>query len=195
MDLWWTSLNVYLQIMWGIAIPVSIIFIIQMIMTFLGIGDHGDFSGDPDVEIEMQIPFHLFTFRNFVNFFLGFSWTGISLYDVISNKVWLNLLCVLIGLLLVAIVMAIFYAFSKTIHSGNIDIKNAEGKIATVYFTIPATGKGIGKIQMSIQQAVREYDAISENEEPIQTGALVRVKKVIDAHTLLVDRLLLNRQN
>jgi hypothetical protein len=45
----------------------------------------------------------------------------------------------------------------------------------------------MGKIQMSIQQAVREYDAISETGEPIPTGALVRIKAVIDAHTLLVE--------
>jgi hypothetical protein len=189
MELWWTSLDLYLQIMWGIAIPVSIIFIIQMIMTFLGLGDHGDVSTDSDVDADLQIPFQLFTFRNFVNFFLGFAWTGISLYEAISNKVWLTLLSVFIGLVLVTIVMGILYALSKAIQSGNIDINNAVGKTANVYFTIPAAGKGMGKIQMSIQQAVREYDAISETDEPILTGALVRIKAVIDAHTLLVETL------
>jgi hypothetical protein len=189
MELWWTSLDLYLKIMWGIAIPVSIIFIIQMIMTFVGLGDHGDISTDSDGDADMQIPFQLFTFRNFVNFFLGFAWTGISLYEVIVNKAWLTLLGVIVGLVLVTIVMAILYALSKTVQSGNIDINNATGKTATVYFTIPAAGKGMGKIQMSIQQAVREYDAISDATEPIITGALVRVKSVIDAHTLLVEKL------
>ena len=192
MDTWWTSMDLYLQIMWGIAIPVSIIFIIQMIMTFLGLGDHGDVSADTDVDADVQIPFQLFTFRNFVNFFLGFAWTGISLYEAVANKMWLTLLGVIIGLVLVTIVMAILYALSKTVQSGNIDINNAVGKTATVYFTIPAVGKGMGKIQMSIQQAVREYDAISEAEEPIPTGALVRVKNVVDAHTLMVEQLTMN---
>jgi len=187
MDTWWTSLDLYQQIMWGIAIPVSIIFIIQMIMTFLGLGDHGDVSADTDVDADVQIPFQLFTFRNFVNFFLGFAWTGISLYEAVANKMWLTLLGVIIGLVLVTIVMAILYALSKTVQSGNIDINNAVGKTATVYFTIPAAGKGMGKIQMSIQQAVREYDAISEAEEPIATGAIVKIINVVDAHTLLVS--------
>jgi hypothetical protein len=83
--------------------------------------------------------------------------------------------------------MALLYALSKTTQSGNIDIKDAVGRVATVYFTIPAAGKGTGKIQISIQQAIREYDAVSESEEPIRTGGMVRVKGVIDAHTLLIE--------
>ena len=189
MELWWTSLDLYLKIMWGIAIPFSVIFLIQMIMTFVGMGDHGEISGDADADSDTGMPFQFFTLRNFVNFFLGFSWAGISLYDFIANKVWLTLLCVFIGLLLVTIVMALLYALSKATQSGNIDIHNATGRPATVYFTIPPAGKGVGKIQMSIQQAVREYDAVSESDKPIRTGAMVRVKSVIDAHTLLVENL------
>jgi hypothetical protein len=160
-----------------------------MIMTFFGMGDHGEISGDADVDSDMGIPFQFFTLRNLVNFFLGFSWAGISLYHAVQSKVWLTLVCVFTGLVLVAIVMALLYALSKTTQSGNIDIKNAVGCPATVYFTIPAAGKGIGKIQMSIQQAVREYDAVSESDEPIRTGSMVRVKNVINPHTLLVEPL------
>ena len=189
MELWWTSLELYLKIMWGIAIPVSVIFVIQMIMTFFGMGDQGDVSGDTDVDSDMQMPFQLFTFRNFVNFFLGFAWTGISLYDAISNKIWLTLLSLFIGLLLVTIVMALLYALSKAVQSGNIDINNAIGKTATVYFPVPAAGKGKGKVQVSIQQAVREYDAISETDNPLPTGSMVRIIEVVDAQTLLVKML------
>ena len=189
MELWWTSLDVYLKIMWGIAIPFSVIFILQMMMTFFGMGNHGEISGDADVDSDSGMPFHFFTFRNLVNFFLGFSWTGISFYEVIVSKVWLTLVCVFVGLVLVAIVMALLYALSRATQSGNIDIKNAIGRTATVYYPIPAAGKGAGKIQISIQQAVREYDAISKSDEKMATGGLVRVIDVVDAHTLLVERL------
>jgi hypothetical protein len=189
MELWWNSLDLYLKIMWGIAIPFSVIFLIQMIMTFVGMGDHGEISGDADADSDTGMPFQFFTFRNLVNFFLGFSWAGISLYTAFDSKVWLTLLSVFIGLLLVAIVMALLFALSKATQSGNIDIKNAVGCPATVYFTIPAAGKGTGKIQMSVQQAVREYDAVSESNETIRTGSMVRVKSVINPHTLLVEPL------
>jgi len=188
MEVWWTSLDLYLKIMWSIAIPVSIIFVIQMIMTFLGMGDHGDVSGDADIDADTQVPFQLFTFRNFVNFFLGFAWTGISLYEAIPNKVWLTLLSVFIGLVLVTIVMALLYALSKAIQSGNIDIHSAIGKTATVYFPIPAAGKGKGKIQVSVQQAVREYDAVSDAEETLPTGSMVRIMGVVDGLTVRVEK-------
>jgi hypothetical protein len=187
MELWWTSLDLYLKIMWGIAIPFSVIFIIQMIMTFIGMGDNSDVSGDAGADADTGMPLHFFTFRNLVNFFLGFAWTGISCYDIIGNKAWLTLLGVFVGLLLVTIVMALLYALSKATQSGNIDINNAVGRMATVYYTIPAAGKGCGKVQLSVQQAVREYDAISEADEPIPTGRMVRVKGVIDANMLLVE--------
>ena len=173
--------------MWGIAIPFSFIFIIQTVMTFLGMGESGEISGDAHADADMSMPFQFFTFRNLVNFFLGFSWAGISLYHSIDSKVWLTLISVFIGLLLVAIVMTLLYALSKTTQSGNIDINNALGRTATVYFTIPALGKGMGKIQLSIQQAVREYDAVSETENDIPTGSIVKVKKIINEHTLLVE--------
>ena len=189
MELWWTSLDVYLKIMWGIAIPFSVIFILQMIMTFVGMGDQGELSGDAEVDSDTGMPFHFFTFRNLVNFFLGFSWTGISFYEAIASKVWLTLVGVFVGLVLVAIVMALLYALSKATQSGNIDIKNAIGRTATVYFPIPAAGKGAGKVQISIQQAVREYDAISQSDEQMATGSLVRVVDVMDARTLMVERL------
>jgi hypothetical protein len=173
--------------MWSIAIPFSILFIIQTVMTFIGIGDQGDVSGDAGADADMQMPFHFFTFRNLVNFFLGFSWTGISFYNVIDSKVGLTFLGAFIGLLLVSIVMVLLYALSRAVQSGNIDINNAVGRMATVYYTIPAVGKGMGKVQLSVQQAVREYDALSELDEAIPTGRMARIKSVVDAHTLLVE--------
>ena len=187
MELWWTSLDLYLKILWGIAIPFSIIFIIQMIMTFFGMGDNGAISGDADSDSDTGMPFQFFTLRNLVNFFLGFSWAGISFYGIFDSKVWLTIVSVFVGVLLVAVVMALLYALSKTTQSGNIDINKAVGLTATVYFTIPAAGNGSGKVQMTIQQAVREYDAVSKSTEPIRTGSIVRVNSVVNPHTLLVE--------
>jgi hypothetical protein len=73
MEIWWNSLDLFLKIMWGIAIAASIIFSIQMVMTFAGMDADGNLE---DGGSEGDAPFQLFTFRNFINFFLGFSWTG-----------------------------------------------------------------------------------------------------------------------
>ncbi len=188
MELWWNSLDLYLQIMWGIAIPSSIVFIIQMIMTFAGMDADGGIDGDAGsgADSDGGAPFQLFTFRNFINFLLGFSWAGISFYNTISNTFWLTVLSAFIGALLVAIVMLIFYGLSRITQSGNIDVNNAVGLTASVYYPIPAARKGTGKIQINIQQAVREYDALTDGEA-LATGRLIRVKAVLDSSTLLVE--------
>ncbi|MFN7273652.1 MAG: serine protease, partial [Bacteroidota bacterium] len=81
------NLDPLLKTFWYIAIPTSIIFILQTVMTFVGAdatdGLEADFDGDLSGG---DAPFQLFSLRNLINFLLGFSWSGISLYNSISNK-------------------------------------------------------------------------------------------------------------
>jgi len=80
------NLDVLLKGFWMVAIPVTIVFIIQMVLTFMGSdasdGTSADFDGDFDGG---DTPFQLFSFRNLMNFLLGFSWTGISFYKIITK--------------------------------------------------------------------------------------------------------------
>ncbi len=191
METWWVSLDMFEKIMWCIAIPASIIFVIQMVMTFLGMDADGSMDGDVNMDVgsDTEMPFQLFTFRNLINFFLGFSWTGISFYNAIESKFWLTLLSGFMGFLLVAIVMAIFYALSRTQQSGNIDIRSAVGLTATVYYPIPEACTRAGKIQVSIQGAVREYDAMTKGAA-IPTGRLVRILGVVEGNILMVEEVI-----
>ena len=74
-----------LKAFWYIAIPVSIFFGLQTITTFIGLS-----GGETDVDVEISsdgndagdLPFEIFTLRNLINFLLGFSWTGISFYEI-----------------------------------------------------------------------------------------------------------------
>jgi membrane protein implicated in regulation of membrane protease activity len=187
MEIWWTSLDMFLKVMWVIAIVTSVVFVIQMTLTFVGMDADGDISGDvPNDTDSGETPFQLFTFRSFINFFLGFSWTGIAFYGVIGNKLWLTLFAAFMGVLLVALVMLLFYALSRTVQSGNINIRQAVGLTAIVYFPVAAARVRAGKIQVTVQQAVREYDAMTDGAE-IATGRLVRITDVIEGNILLVE--------
>lgn len=99
-----TGLDPLLRTFWFVAIPASIIFLIQTIMTFVGAdasdGVDADFSGDMD---GTDTPFQLFSLRNLINFLLGFGWSGVSLFASIQNKVFLVVVSVIIGLLFVYI--------------------------------------------------------------------------------------------
>jgi hypothetical protein len=92
------NLEPLLRTFWYVAIPTSIIFTIQTILTFVGAdssdGLDADFNGDFS---NVEAPFQLFSLRNLINFLLGFSWTGISFYTTIQNKTALIAFALAIG--------------------------------------------------------------------------------------------------
>lgn len=189
---WWTSLDLFMKILWSIAIATSLIFILETVLTFIGIDHDGSFDMDTsaDGSFESEPSMNLYTFRNLVNFLLGMSWTAILLKEQIASTALLMLIAVVVGILLVAAVMYMFKWLSKMQQSGNIDVyKSAVGCIGKVYLSIPAQRKGAGKVQITINEAVREYDALTDSESELKTGASIKVVEVLDPSTLLVEEM------
>lgn len=188
---WWTSLSTAMQVLWAITLSASLIFVIQTIMTFLGLGDHdADFDLDTsDGSFDADPSMNLLTFRNLVNFCLGFGWTAVLMHEKIQSNALLIIVSVIVGILLVTVVMWIFKWLSGMQQTGNIDVhKSAVGCEGKVYLTIPGERKGEGKVQITINNAVREYDAVTDGET-IKTGTAIKVTEVINDYTLLVEEL------
>lgn len=190
---WWTSLSTAMQVLWAITLSASLIFVIQTVMTFLGLGDHdADFDLDTsDGSFDADPSMNLLTFRNLVNFCLGFGWTAVLMHEKIQSNALLIIVSVIVGILLVTVVMWIFKWLSEMQQTGNIDVhKSAVGCEGKVYLTIPGERKGEGKVQITINNAVREYDAVTDGET-IPTGKAIKVTEVINDYTLLVEELTL----
>ena len=192
---WWAGLDTAMRILWGITFAASLIFIVQTIMTFIGADADADFSADVDTSADgsdlsnIDGGSNLYTFRNFVNFFLGFGWTSVLLYDSVRPRILLFIIAVIVGVALVAAVMWLFKWLAGMQQSGTIDIyKSAVGCNGSVYLTIPASRSGEGKVQISINGAVREYNAMTDGDS-IKNGTTIKVVEVIDNHTLLVEEL------
>lgn len=188
---WWTSLSTAMQVLWAITLSASLIFVIQTVMTFLGLGDHdADFDLDTsDGSFDADPSMNLLTFRNLVNFCLGFGWTVVLMHEKIQSNALLIIVSVIVGILLVTVVMWIFKWLSGMQQTGNIDVhKSAVGCEGKVYLTIPGERKGEGKVQITINNAVREYDAVTDGET-IPTGKAIKVTEVINDYTLLVEEL------
>ncbi|MBR3064907.1 MAG: NfeD family protein [Bacteroidales bacterium] len=194
---WWVSLSVAMKILWGVTLAASLIFLIQSILTFIGAdgGDGGidaDFDSGFDTEAAdaaVEGGTNLYTFRNFVNFILGFGWSAILLQDKITSIPLLLILSAVVGVALVAIVMYLFKWLSSMQQSGNINLyKAAVGCNGTVYIPIPGERQGEGKVQLSINQSVREYNAVTDGEA-LKTGAQIKVVEVLSPDTVLVEPL------
>ena len=190
---WWSTLSTVMKILWGVTLSASVIFVIQSILTF--VGADADFNTDFDADVSSidgtdgDSGMGLLTFRNFVNFFLGFGWTFILLHDQIESGVVLMIVAAAIGVGLVAVVMLLFKWISGMQQSGNIDIhRSAEGCVGKVYLPIPANRQGKGKVQISINNSVREYEAVTDSDEMLKTGTDITVIEAVSDDTVLVEK-------
>lgn len=187
---WWTELSFIMKILWSVTLAASLIFVIQSILTFIGADADGvvDGGGVDDLSAvdAAGTGANLYTFRNLVNFLLGFGWTAILLRDSVKSTGMLLAVSVIVGVGLVIAVMYIFKFLSGMQQSGNIDLeKSAAGCRGTVYLTIPGRRSGEGKVQITINNSVREYNAVTDGDD-IPTGTPISVVEVINAQTLLV---------
>ena len=189
------NLEALQQMFWGCAIVASVVFLVQMVLTMLGMDGHdvdvdfdvADFgSADADT-MDLGGGLSLFSIRNLINFFVGFGWAGVSLHSVISNTFLLILAAVVVG---IAFVLMFFYIKKQTKKfeaNGAFNIRNCEGKSASVYLRIPGNNAGKGKVQVSINGASHEIDAITLGDD-IPTGARVHIVEVMDNQTLKVEK-------
>lgn len=192
MQTWWGSLDPFMQTLWGIAIVASAVFIIQSIMTFVGMDSETNFDGDFDGDMSADgagesTPFQLFTFRNLINFMLGFSWTAIALRASTESTSLMLVGGVVVGVLLVCVVMYLFKWMSGMQQSGTIEPEALVGCKGSVYLTIPAGRTGEGKVQITVRSAIREYNAMTEGDR-LPNEAPIRVVAVLNGHTVLVEK-------
>ncbi len=205
---WWNSLEPAMKVLWAVTLSASLVFVIQTVMTFLGAAGDGDFDINSDFDADAPgdlsdagadpaagesahagSGMNLLTFRNFINFLIGFGWTAILLQDSIPSVPLRTLIAIAVGVALVVLVMLLFKWLTGMQESGNIDVyKSAVGCEGTVYLTVPGERSGEGKIQITINNAVREYAAVTDGPT-LKTGARIRVVEVVSANTLLIEEI------
>ena len=184
---WFQGLEPAAQVFWGCAIVSSAIFLIQAILTMIGM-DHdmdfevGDFDGDT---MDTGGAVSLFSIRSLVNFFVGFGWAGVSFYNDISSKAVLYFIAICVGLLFSYATVFLIKKMKKLEHNGAYKIADCVGKTCDVYLRIPAAGEGKGKVQISLNGSIHEFDAVSTGEA-IATGKRVKVMAV-EGNVLKVD--------
>jgi membrane-bound ClpP family serine protease len=174
-----------LKAFWYIALPVSLFFGLQTIMTFVGLSG-GETDMDSDTS-DIELPFEIFTLRNLINFLLGFSWTGISFYNTIQNKTVLIITSVLVGLLFVAIFFFLIKQILKISENNSFKMEDTLHKTAQVYLTIPEVKSGKGKVLISIKGSFRELDAMTLSNEKIPSNTSVKIV-AIENNVLIVEK-------
>ena len=198
---WFQTLPPYMRVYWMIAIAASIVFLIQMTLTLLGLGDTdaggdigdldtggadlGDGNGDT---MDTGGAIQLFTIRNLVNFLLGVGWGGVCLSGLMGNRFMLALAAILCGCIMVAAFIIMYRQLMKLEGNGSYRIEESVGQVCEVYIRIPANRSGSGKVQISFHGSVQELPAQTEGDA-IPSGTKVRVTKVVDKAVLIVEQI------
>jgi hypothetical protein len=72
--------------------------------------------------------------------------------------------------------------------SGNERIANALGRQATVYVRVPPAGQGAGKVQLSMQNRIVEFQAVTDDPESLKSGETVQVVEIVGSDLVRVRR-------
>lgn len=218
MAAWWQSLTLLEHILLYIAVPATLILVLQTVLLFAGGafdsdgdtdldgGADGDLDHDPG-GLDHEMPdgglpgdgeahgqpdgpdsgLHLFTVRGVVAFLVLFGWGGLWLCQLGVPGLLAVFLAVPIGFAgMVGIALAVRQAV-RLQYDGTLDPRNAVGLTGTVYLTVPAGRAAPGKVELTVQEQLREFEAVTDSPEPIPTGDPVRVTGLAGRSTLLVE--------
>lgn len=202
---WWNGMPLVQQIFALIAIPATVVLVIQTILLLFGLGgqDHDatgamhdaapadshdipgvyghdvtDTSGHegPDVhDSTAAAGLRLLTVRGLVAFFAVGGWAGVVMIDAGLHPVLAGLIALAAGLGALILVAWLIKLMLSLQDSGNLDIKNAVGLIGEVYLRIPGNLQGSGKITVILQGRSIELDAVTDDPDGISTGSQARV--------------------
>ena len=214
---WWNSLSLAAQIFYCIALPSTLVLLVQTILMFIGLGEDADgdvdvdtdvdadVDADVDVDLDGDIPdgdegflatvdaegfagLRVFTVRGIIAFLVVFGWVGVVM-ETAGITLWLTLpVATASGFAIMLLLAFIFKALMKLRSDGNTDNRNAIGTAGRVHLTIPPSRTGEGKVHVMLQGAYVERDAVTDEDTPIPTGSEIVVVRVSGGTTLVVRR-------
>lgn len=202
---WWNNIGTVSQIFYCIAVPATLVLLIQTVMMLLGMDDSGE-AGDVgdigdssdsifgDAEID-DLPdtygldgLRIFTIRGIIAFFVVFGWVGVVMQDAGVHLAITIPVATVSGFAMMVALAFLFRAVMRLRSDGNTDNRNAIGTSGKVYLTIPPSRSGVGKVQVMLQGSFVEINAVTDEDEAIPTGAEIVVVGVSGQIDLIVKR-------
>ena len=154
-----------------------------------GTGDHaGGGHADSNQHTESGRAFSVISFRTLVAATAFFGVSGSAAMSAGYAATTSLVLAVMVGVAAMYGMYWLMRSIASLNSSGNERISNAVGRPATVYISIPAMRLGAGKVQLSMQNRIVEYQAITDDAQPLKTGETVEVIGVAGNDTVCVRR-------
>lgn len=229
MSEWWDSLTSLMRVLYCIAVPSTLVLLLQTIFSIAGFGNDGDINisdtggidigdggldidveFDADIDIDLDVSpdvdacpqgdtdssvhvhtdyssLQLFTVQGIVAFFAVSGWVAIAALSGGMPAVGAIPVGVVAGFFAMYGIAKLVQISKKLTENGTIDFRNALGETATVYIPIPRSGEGEGKVTLTLQGRFMECNAVSNSNETLKTGTIVRVTD-LNGETLVVEK-------
>lgn len=204
---WWEALGSAGQVFACIAIPATVMLLIQMVLTLIGLGgddadadaDGIDDGIDDGIEIDdadeafqrgdvFDGGLRLFTMRGLIAFFSVMGWVGTICCGNELNLSLSILISVASGFLAMTVIALLMKWLLSLQYDGTENIRDALGVSGTVYLRIPPARTGKGKINAIIQGKLCEKYAVTDEETMINADEEVTVVGISGEETLIVRR-------
>jgi len=167
MDDWWGVMSQLEHVYWIIALIASLIFVILLIGTIIGGTDVDMDAVDADIDMDGGIGFQFLTVKNIVGFFTVFSWAGIASINSGNSNTMTIIISLIAGTGMMLIMTWLFLFMAKQAESGTLKIGNSIGEIGSL----------------------RELEAITDENEDLTQGNVIKVLEVVSGELLLVEKL------
>lgn len=197
---WWNALVLTEQILFCIALPASLVLVIQAVLIVIGAGgdgidggdgfdgaegfDGGDGSGTNDFGAAS-----MFTLQGIASFFCVFGWVSIFTYRTGFPLLIAVVIAAVLGFITMYAIAKVMMYLTKLAQSGTLDVKNLLGSSGTVYLRIPPKGEGKGKVTIQTSERLVEFDAVSEIATEIPNNAGIRVIDILGENVLVVEEI------
>jgi len=183
-----------------VAIATTLITAVLLVLQVIGIGIHDEFDiGGADSAdgidainnygVTSFAELKFLSFRGIMAFLCIGSWMTLAMTAIPLHYALATVIGVVAGAGANVGVAFFNRAMMRMRVAGNLEAVNAIGKTAEVYLTIPAKRASGGKVSVLVQERLAEFDAVTDNEEPIPTGGRVKITGVCARGTLVVENL------
>ena len=168
------------------AIVGGVFVIVRFIVQFIGV--HHDFDTDFDADhADSDLGFKILSLHSLTSFLMMFGLVGLAFYRNTTFGIFFSILfAIAAGMATVWFIGKLFLLAKSLQSSGTITIDDTIGAQGKVYLNIP--GNGTGRVMITVNNSLREFDASSHDNKEISTGTPIRVVWV-DGNVLVVERI------
>jgi hypothetical protein len=181
-------------VFWASALFGTTLFFMRLCVTMIG-GLSDECAAGDDLLEDGGDDFHhqtgsfkLFTLHSLSGFFMMFGWVGLACTKQLHYSHQVSMLYSLFAGGVTMILTAFIFKWSRLLVSSGtrFTIEKTVGLVGMVYQRI--SGNELGKIQVVVDGVTRELLALSCDDSDIESFCLIRVVKVLDYETVMVQR-------